>query len=226
LTIAAEAAQRPPPARSQAERAYSMLVDRITRLELAPGQLLLDRELTEDLGIGRTPIREALQRLSAEGLIVHFPHRGMVVAEITAVGTRNIYEFRSLIDGEAARLAATRATDSEIAELVQLAKELAAHADGENVTSYVELDRAFYHVLGEACRNLYIGETIRRIFNLHLRLWFYIAKMKGDWHEMARAHSAMAQETSDAIARRDAAGAEVAIRAYVLQRQKDMRVLL
>lgn len=226
MTLAAETLRQASPARSQAERAYSMLVDRITRLELAPGRMLLDRELTEELGVGRTPIREALQRLAVEGLIVHFPHRGMAVAEITSVGTRDIYEFRSLIDGEAARLAAVRATDGEIAELLRLATELTKHAEGEDVSAYVELDRAFYGLLGEACRNLYIAETIPRIFNLHLRLWFYISKGKGDWRAMARAHSAMARETSEAISRRDAVAAEIAIRAYVLQRQKDMRVLM
>ena len=226
MTLAVEIVGQTPSVRSQAERAYSMLVDRITRLELAPGRMLLDRELTEELGVGRTPIREALQRLAAEGLVVHFPHRGMAVAEITAVGTRDIYEFRSLIDGEAARLASVRATDEEIAKLLDLAAELATHAEGESVSAYAELDRAFYHLLGEACRNLYIAETIPRIFNLHLRLWFYISKMKGDWHAMARAHAAMAQETSEAIARRDSAAAEIAIRSYVLQRQKDMRVLI
>ena len=226
MSLAASTMRRTTPTRSQAERAYDMLVDRIIRLELTPGRMLLDRELTEELGVGRTPIREALQRLSGEGLVVHFPHRGMVVAEITAVGTRDIYEFRSLIDGEAARLAATRATDEEIAELQRLAKALSEEAEGDDVSVYVELDRAFYRLLGEACRNLYIAETIPRIFNLHLRLWFYISKMKGDWHALARAHSAMALETTEAIARRDAAAAEVAVRAYVLRRQKDMHVLM
>ena len=100
------------------------------------------------------------------------------------------------------------------------------HSDGEAVSVYVELDRAFYRVLGEACRNLYIAETIPRIFNLHLRLWFYISKMKGDWRSMAQAHSAMASETSEAIARRDGSAAEIAIRAYILQRQKDLRGLM
>lgn len=226
MSLPAETMGRAVPARSQAERAYSLLVDRIIRLELEPGRMLLDRELTEELGVGRTPIREALQRLAGEGLVVHFPHRGMVVAEITAVGTRDIYEFRSLIDGEAARLAATRATKEEAAELLRLAKALSENAEGDDVSVYVNLDRTFYELLGEASRNIYIAETIPRIFNLHLRLWFYISKMKGDWNDLARAHSAMALETADAIARRDAAAAEIAVRAYVLRRQKDMHVLM
>ncbi|MEM7224459.1 MAG: GntR family transcriptional regulator [Pseudomonadota bacterium] len=226
MIVVAQAAQQAPPARSHAERAYGMLVDRITRLELAPGSMLLDRELTKELGVGRTPIREALHRLVAEGLVVHFPHRGMAVAEITASGTRDIYEFRGLVDGEAARLTANRASEEQVARLRSLADELAGHATGGDVSAYVELDRAFYQLLGEACGNLHIADTLLRIFNLHLRLWFYIAKMKGDWHAMAQAHSTMALETSEAIARRDGSAAEIAIRAYVQQRQKDMRMLM
>ena len=225
--VAATNIRRAAPARSQAELAYSMLVDRIVKLDLEPGRMLLDRELTEELGVGRTPIREALQRLAGEGLVVHFPHRGMVVAEITAVGTRDIYEYRSLIDGEAARLAATRATEEEASALLRLSTEMANEAaEGDDVSRYVELDREFYRQLGEASRNQYIAETIPRIFNLHLRLWFYISKMKGDWRDLARAHSAMAREAAEAIVRRDAAAAEVAIRAYVLRRQKDIRMLI
>jgi len=211
---------------SQADHAYSLLVERIIRLRLVPGQILLDRELTAELGIGRTPVREALQRLAREGLVVHFPHRGMVVAEISATGTRDIYEFRSLIDGEAARLAAQRASNAEISELQRLSAELIKHAASTTVDAYVRLDRAFYEILAAASRNIYIAETIPRIFNLHLRLWFYISQMQGDWHALARSHSAMAREVATAIARRDEEAARGAICAYVTQRQKDMRALM
>lgn len=219
-------AQAPRAITSQADHAYSLLVDRIIRLHLAPGQILLDRELTAELGIGRTPVREALQRLAREGLVVHFPHRGMAVAEISATGTRDIYEFRSLIDGEAARLAAQRASNAEISELQRIAAELGKQAGSATVDAYVQLDRAFYEILGNASRNIYITETIPRIFNLHLRLWFYISQMQGDWHALAQSHSAMAEEVAAAIARRDEEGAKGAICAYVTQRQKDMRALM
>ena len=184
--------------------------------------------MTAELGIGRTPVREALQRLTREGLVVHFPHRGMVVAEISAVGTRDIYEFRSLIDGEAARLAAERASAPEITELNRLASALSAQAQAQpaDVDAYVQLDRALYELLGTASGNIYIREVIPRIFNLHLRLWFYISRMQGGWSPLAAAHSAMAVDTAAAIARRDAAGAESAIRAYVAQRQTDIRALM
>ena len=214
------------PGRSQAERAYWLLVDRIIRLELPPGSVLLDRELTAELGIGRTPVREALQRLAGEGLVVHYPHRGMVVAEISATSTRDIYEFRSLIDSEAARLAAMRRTDAEADGLIALATALADCAGADDVDRYVGADRAFYDAMGAACGNVYIAETIPRIFNLHLRLWFYISKMQGGWHALAKAHSAMAAETAEAIRAQDPDRAALSVRAYISQRQKDMRALI
>ncbi|MDH3668497.1 MAG: GntR family transcriptional regulator [Paracoccaceae bacterium] len=214
------------PARSQAERAYWLMVDRIIRLDMPPGSVLLDRELTAELGIGRTPVREALQRLAGEGLVVHYPHRGMVVSEISATSTRDIYEFRSLIDSEAARLAAMRRSEAEAERLGNLAAALADCAAGSDVDSYVGADRAFYDALGEACGNVYIAETIPRIFNLHLRLWFYISKMQGGWHALAQAHSAMAVETAEAVRARDPDRAALSVRAYISQRQKDMRALI
>lgn len=214
------------PAQSQAERAYWMLVERIITLEIPPGTVLLDRELTVALGIGRTPVREALQRLAGEGLVTHYPHRGMVVSEITATSTRDIYDFRSLIDAEAARLAALRRTQAEATALRQTAERLAAFAADGDVDEYVAEDRAFYRTLGTACRNEYIAETIPRIFNLHLRLWFYISDMRGDWRSLALAHSAMAVETAAAIAAKDSAAAAAAVRRYISNRQKDMHGLL
>ncbi len=225
MTLSAVAAS-PRGNTSQADHAYALLVERIIQLDLAPGRILLDRELTAELGIGRTPIREALQRLAREGLVVHFPHRGMVVAEITARGTRDIYEFRSLIDGEAVRLAAQRASKTDIAELLRIADALALHATSDAADTYVQLDRAFYEILATASRNIYIAETIPRIFNLHLRLWFYISQMQGDWHTLAKSHSAMTLEVAQAIAHGNAPGAQQAVHAYIEQRQKDMRALM
>lgn len=214
------------PARSQAERAYWLLIDRITRLELPPGAVLLDRELTEQLGIGRTPVREALQRLSAEGLVTHYPHRGMAVSEITAPGTRDIYEFRSLVDGEASKLSALRRSDEEAEQFGALSLELQRLSDGRDIDRYVAVDREFYELLGEASRNAYIAETLRRMFNLHLRLWFFISKRTGSWAELLNAHSGMVAEAVEAIVSRNPDAAALALRAYIAQRQRDMRVLI
>jgi len=211
------------PTRSQAERAYWMLAERIMRLDLAPGTILMDKDLTRELGIGRTPVREALQRLAGEGLVTHFPHRGMVVSQITETSTRDIYEFRSLIDGEAVRRAAMRRTGDEAAEFTRLAALMADHAGGSDVDLYIRTDRAFYEQIGIACRNRYLAETVPRIFNMHVRLWFYLSRIEGDWHRLAGVHSRMIEETAEAIERKDPDAAALAVRAYIAQRHKEMR---
>jgi DNA-binding GntR family transcriptional regulator len=201
--------------RSLTEKAYQMLVRKITRLELAPGTTLADKVLVQALGIGRTPIREALQRLSAEGLVVHRPNRGMFVTDINVESAQHIYEFRAMIDGQAARLAALRASTEEVQELAAMHRSLAAAIDDDDIDGFVDNDRRFYLVLSAAA-----------IFNLHLRLWFLISEKLGDWHEIARAHAEMTRGVVDAIKRGDPDEAELAVKIYIHGRHKEIRQLL
>ena len=211
-----------PPA-SLADKAYDELVTRITRLELQPGSVLAEKTLMEGLNIGRTPIREALQRLAIEGLAVHRLNRGMFVSEITYSNVQEIYEFRSLIDGHACRLAATRATKSQTDELLKIHYSLVEATKRNDIDTYVHRDRDFYRVLCAACGNAFIAETIPKIFNLHLRLWFYLSVKIGTWHSIAEAHEMMTRDVAEAIAQRDPDRAEIAMKNYISQRQHDLR---
>jgi DNA-binding GntR family transcriptional regulator len=212
--------------RSLTEKAYQLLVRKITRLELEPGAALAEKALVENLGIGRTPIREALQRLSAEGLVVHLPNRGMFVSEINASNAQHIYEFRALIDGQAARLAALRASEKDVRDLMSMHLLVAEAVDADDIDTFVDCDRQFYATLARAAQNTYLGEVIPRIFNLHLRLWFLISEKLGGWHEIARAHAEMTRSVVDAIERGDPDEAELAVKIYVHGRHKEIRALL
>mgnify|MGYP001431847636 FL=1 len=212
--------------RSLTEKAYQLLVYKITRLELQPGFALAEKALVETLGIGRTPIREALQRLSAEGLVVHLPNRGMFVTEINASNTQYVYEFRVLIDGEAARLSALRASKKDVRDLMTLHLRMAESIDADDVDAFVECDRQFYAALARAAQNIYLGEVIPRIFNLHLRLWFLISDKLGRWQDIARAHTEMTRGVVDAIERGAPDEAELAVKFYVHGRLKEIRELL
>lgn len=226
MTAAELAAAREAAPRSLAERAYDRLVRAITRLDLAPGEVLADKALTERFEIGRTPMREALQRLAREGLVVHVPNRGMFVSEISATSVQQIYEFRALIDGHAARLAATRASAEEMDDLTALHQALVEATERDDIDTYVVMDRLFYDVLARAAQNVYLAEVIPRIFNLHLRLWFFISKRIGGWHSIARSHEEMTRGVADAIRRRNPNEAELAMKAYITRRQQDVRELL
>lgn len=212
--------------RSLAEKAYRLLLHKITRLDYPPGAILAEKALISELEIGRTPIREALQRLAIEGLVQHMPNRGMFVAEISASSVQQIYEFRKLIDGYAARLAAVRASDQDIGELQEIQAQLVQATDDDDIDSYVDLDRQFYHGLARAAQNIYLAEVIPRIFNLHLRLWFFISRRRGSWHPIARSHEEMTKQLVGAVARRDPEEAELAVKIYVTRRHQDIRDVL
>jgi len=215
-----------PDPRSLAEKAYQILVRKIIQLDLIPGEPLAEKNLIEELEIGRTPIREALQRLAVEGLVVHMPNRGMFVSEVNATSAQHIYEFRSLIEGQAARLAATRATDKEVRDLTTLHLALVEATENDDIDRYVDCDRQFYSVLARAAQNIYLAEVIPRIFNLHLRLWFMISERVGGWHDIARAHEEMTKDVVEAIARREPDEAALAIKVYVHRRHQDIRSFL
>src|SRR5580700_155886 len=132
------------------DRAYEGLVRMITRLELAPDAVLVERALMAQLDIGRTPLREALQRLASEGLVTHRPNRGMFVADIGAADVQEIYEFRTLIDGTAVSLAATRATRAQIAALAEIHAALVQATIEDDIDRYVASDRAFHETIAAA----------------------------------------------------------------------------
>jgi DNA-binding GntR family transcriptional regulator len=211
---------------SFAEKAYQLLVRKITRLELAPGAVLVEKNLMAELEIGRTPIREALQRLAAEGLVQHLPNRGMLVSDLSAANVESIYEFRALVEGAAARLAATRATEADIRELESLDELLNQATKNVNIDEFVALDWRFHETLGRASKNMYLEEAVPRIFNLHLRLWFYIYSKVGSWHPVAHTHDEMTKSLVLAIKERSPERAEEVMTSYIAQRHQEIKSLL
>src|SRR2546427_13080591 len=98
---------------SQSEAAYLRLLERIVRLEMPPGSVVNEAQLREDLRIGRTPIREALQRLARENLVRSIPHRGTFVTDVNITDLARITEVRIVLEAHAARLAAEKLTTAD-----------------------------------------------------------------------------------------------------------------
>lgn len=226
MTAVADMIRTEPKPRSLAESAFQRLIHMITRLELEPGSLIIEKDLMATLEIGRTPVREALQRLAMEGLVVHLPNRGMFVTNITPENAQHIYEFRAMIDPPMVRLAAERATSDQVSELDDLHNHFLSAKAADDVDAYVQLLRSYYNLLSEAAGNIYLAEVMPRIFNLHLRLWFYIASKRGGWHDVVEAHADMAGAVTAAIRGHDPDKAEAAMKSYIAGRHQDMRDLL
>lgn len=207
---------------SLTEKAYQVLVDKIVALDLAPGSVLTEGRLMHELKIGRTPIREAVQRLIAEGLVTHLHHRGMLVAEIRAADVQQIYEFRARIEGFAARLAADRMTPEQLEALQRIDDAMdRARADAD-IDAFITQDRLFHALLARGAHNRYVESTLTNLYNLHLRLWYFLYKRRGGLTETVHEH----QELIAALVRRDADSAETAMRAYVGRMVRQMKEII
>jgi DNA-binding GntR family transcriptional regulator len=154
---------------SRAERAYVQLREQIIRVELPPGTLLREDELTQRLGAGRTPVREALQRLQRDGFVTVLPRRGTLVSEINITDLAAIYEVRTRLESWASRLAAERVTEADRDEARSLSDELAAVA-GDDYEALLSLDRRVHRFVYRCAKNPFLAETLDQYHNLSLRI--------------------------------------------------------
>ncbi len=146
----------------------------IVRLDLAPGAVIRDDDLQARLGLGRTPIREALQRLVREQLVVVIPRRGMFVAGIDVGELATLYETRAVIEPYAARLACARGTDDHWRRMREVLDR--AHAPGAVGAELIEHDRACHEIVWEAADNRFLTDTLDMLYAQSDRVWhMYLA---------------------------------------------------
>ena len=154
---------------SLADRAYVQLREEIITAMLAPGTLLREEELTARLGLGRTPVREAIQHLRREGYVTILPRRGTLVSEISITDLAAIYEVRTRLESWGARLAAERAGPADRQEAEQLAAALeAVHAD--DYEELLRTDRRIHRFAYRCAKNPFLAETLDHYHNLSLRI--------------------------------------------------------
>jgi DNA-binding GntR family transcriptional regulator len=174
-------------ASSLADRAYLSIRDLIVSLELAPGALIDERRLVETLGIGRTPVREALRRLAQEQLVEVFPRRGMFVTGVDVRDLARISEVRAALEPEAARLAAERATDAERDGLAELSDQIKSGAD------LMGLDERIHRAVYAAAHNHLLEKTLGEYYVLALRIWMIALGRAQDLEDAVEAHRDLVQ---------------------------------
>src|ERR1700761_2941659 len=135
------------------DRAYRELEEMIVTLQLSPGTVLSEQVLALRLKIGRTPIREALQRLARDGLVVIMPRRGIMVSEINLRLQLRLLEVRRELERLMAGLAAERATPEERREFAEMAEAMLAAAARSDDIAFMRLDQRFNMMVAEAARN-------------------------------------------------------------------------
>ena len=212
-------------AESLAEKAYVAIRRLIVTLELGPGSVINERELVERLGIGRTPVREALRRLAQEGLVEVYPRRGMFVTDVDVRKLALVSEVRAALEPEAARLAAERATDAERAELKELLDELdAAGADGSALDggALMALDERIHRAVYRCARNDLLATTLEQYYVLALRIWTIALDRQHELNDAVQGHRALLEAIHDGDGERAAA----TMRAHVEDFEQAMRRVL
>lgn len=192
----------------QGQGAYRRLLDEIRAGTLPPGSRLRETELADRLGISRTPVREAIRQLEADGLVIHLPRQGATIRTLDHAEVIELYEMRAVLEGTAARLTARVASAVELAELTDLNAELATAGAGPAAQ---DLNRQFHRTLLESARNRFLVKAMSALQKTLLILG------PSTLADPGRAVAAVAEHAAvlEALAARDGAAAEAAMRAHV-----------
>ncbi|HUI19411.1 MAG TPA: GntR family transcriptional regulator [Alphaproteobacteria bacterium] len=176
-----------------AERAYRELEEQIVTLRLAPGTVVSEAILSKSLGIGRMPIREALQRLARERLVVIMARRGVFVSEVNVRSQLRLLEVRREVERLLARSAARRATPEQRAEFERIVAGMERSAASDDDATFMRLDRAFNLLVIAAARNEYATGAMTLMHGLSRRFWYIHYKEVADLPLAARLHADIAR---------------------------------
>jgi DNA-binding GntR family transcriptional regulator len=194
------------PSAKLTDLAYEKLEEAIVTLKLRPGTSVSESSLSKATGIGRTPVREAIQRLAREHLIHILPQRGLLIPEIDVSKQLRLLETRREIERLVCRSAAKRATPTERHRFASLATALAASGEANDDVSFIRLDREFNELCLAAAHNEFSEGAMRLVHGLSRRFWYFHYRQAADLPEIARLHAAVAS----AIAKGDVPAAAAA----------------
>ena len=190
------------------EFVYAAVRDDISSGRLRPGDRLRETEIAERMGVSRTPVREALKRLEADGLVTFGQPRGLTVTDLSHGQILDLYAMREVLEGAAARFAAERASPLEVATLKQILERHKAAATPEDVAS---ANRQLHDAIVSAAHNLYLQRVMNVLSDALVLLgtttYSVPGRIASGWKENA--------EIVDCIARGDAAAAEKAAQAHI-----------
>lgn len=181
------------PALSLVDRAYTEIEELIVTMRLAPGSAISETELSMHLGIGRTPIREALQRLARERLVVILPRRGILVSEINVSSQMRLLDVRRVLERLISRSAARRATDEERALFRDLAAAFERSAKANDDIAFMRTDRDYNLLCSSASHNEFAAGAMSLLHSLSRRFWYLHYKQAADMPLTAKLHADIAR---------------------------------
>ncbi len=204
--------EREPLVRNASAAATELIREAIIDGRLVPGQRLKEEELARELGISRTPVREALLVLQAEGLVDATPNRGATVRAHSAEDLDDLYQLRALLEGYGARRAAMRISEVDIASLWESCDRFDAVGDGD-VRELVKENLFFHNTILEAAGSARVATMVRKVIELPLVYKSYI------WYspDQRRISAHYHRQIAKAIEARDAERAELIMKEHVFE---------
>lgn len=186
--------------------AYEQIEEAIVTLRIPPGTSVSELTLSNATGIGRTPIREAIQRLARENMIMILPQRGLLVPQIDVSKQLRLIEMRREIERLVCRSAAKRASPAQRENFSRLATEFTLAGKANDDVSFIRSDREFNELCLQAAHNEFTEGAMRLMNGLSRRFWYYHYKQAADLPEIAKLHATLSGAIGDA----DVAGAAAA----------------
>lgn len=193
------------------DMAYEYIKEAIRQARVQPGQPLSETGLSRQLGISRTPVREALQVLAQEGLVQIIPGRAVTVAAPSVQDVMDAVHVRSILEPEVARLAAKHITFEQLQALEGAQRGLEAAVDAQDRTAWSRADNSYHELLSAACPNQLLGGLAMEFRN---RVSYLSADSQGNWERIAVC-TLEHRTIVDMVAGRDADGAAVAMRDHI-----------
>lgn len=198
------------------EQAANQLRKLLVEGHIAPGAKLNERELSERLGVSRTPLREAIKQLAHEGLVDLLPNRGAVAVQLTETDIIDAFELLGILEAAAGELAAQRISDEERVEIRAMHYEmLACHARGD-LSGYYQLNARIHNAINAAAQNPLLTTTYRGINARVQALRFTTNQNPEKWAKAVAEHGQMLE----ALEARDAAGMRALMTTH-LRRKRD-----
>ncbi|MCY7318475.1 MAG: GntR family transcriptional regulator [Ramlibacter sp.] len=196
-------------------RLRQMLVEN----QIAPGAKLNERELAGVLQVSRTPLREAIKMLAAEGLVELLPNRGAIAVELTETDVQNTFEVMAGLEAMSGELAAERITDAELAEIRAMHFEMMAAYFRRDLSGYYRLNAAIHRAINAAARNPVLTTLYNQVNARLQALRFRSNQDEAKWKQALAEHERMI----DALGRRDAGAMRAVLREH-LDHKRDVVV--
>lgn len=194
-----------------AHRLRQMLVEN----RIPPGAKLNERELSEVLSVSRTPLREAIKMLAAEGLVELLPNRGAIAVELTEADILNTFEVMSGLEAQSGALAAERITEAELAEIKAMHYEMLAAYTRRDLPAYYQLNSAIHRAINTAAKNPVLTTTYNQV-NARLQALRFRSNQDGEkWRTAVNDHEQMI----DALEKRDATAMRAVLMAHLINKR-------